>query len=603
MKRWLGIVGLVGLMGLYSLPSFAKADYSLVLIGGGLKFCTSLTTRECQTPLKVTPDDHVDYTYQITAARLAELRQSHWLPQRQLQKLRLLNAMEQVAQQTSGVLTRRQLLSALRAVEIIEGQKKLSGMELLSSLMDDEYFMLLDILQLGNIDENLLSSNEHRKIKVAVKNSKSHFSQKVLREFIKQAQILSQGKTPNILLVTSATRDQFVSVDLYQQVLTALGAKVRWVPLDKALFAAVEANRFASKQDACDNIEHYRQTGLGVYGRARIFPSLHKQQVALCQNPEEIKTLLANAHGLFFSEGEGLRLTAQFSLGDPLSQAIKTEINQRIANASLVVAADQGAAMAMVGSRDLAQPQPMIVAGNSHQALLSGALETSESLQDCEKAQRCPKQYKDGQVLYHKQGLGLFPFGVVDTQFSELGRQGRLLTLLANTEATMGYGIDERTALLVGFNQDDNIPVRMEVIGENGVAIFDSTEVERDQGFGDAILSLRSHYLTDEDKLFFRNRKLIISFADWKYSSNSHSRPVIKSGAVFRSDNYRRTLAMLCGTGANSATMKHAVLGSGHTLYVTKSRTSISLAGKRNVAGDNFSYCSYRDYYLDISRL
>lgn len=385
-------------------------------------------------------------------------------------------------------------------------------------------------------------------------------------------------------------------MDLYQQIFSQLGAKVQWLPLDRATYAAIDAKKQSPDSEVCQQIESFRQQELGLYARDRIFPKLHKQQVAYCQAPHQMLETLTEANGIFFVSGSPARLKHNLVNQFTSSNAVLQQLQQRLLAANIVVGADEGAAMALVSEQ-------MLIAGTSHQALLSGVAQSAVPLNDCEKAQRCPKGYQEGEVVYQQGGLGLFPFGVIDTQFSELGRQGRLAKLLGETNGRMGYGIDERTALLVGIDQDKDIPVRMEVLGENGVAILDASEVEMDQDFGKSLLSIRSHYLTDEDKLFYRNGKLIISFADWKYSSNNSSTPVIKSGGVFSRDNYRRTLTMLCSTGANSASMKHVVLGKGHSIYVTKSRTSISLAGQRNVVGTNYNYCSYRDYYIDISPL
>lgn len=579
-----------------------KADYSLMLIGGGLEFCTSQSIRECTKPLKLSSEDHVDYAYFIDESRIAELQRTIWSPARIIEKNQLIEAVKQAHSRTKGVLTRRQLLTALRDAEITDKGKKLRGSDLLQSLQDVEFHTMLDILQMGNIEHNILSTDEHRKIKVDIKNSKSHFSLKVLREFVRQSKTLTSSKRPKIVIVTAANRDQFEPVDLYTQLFEELGADVTWLPADLALFAAIEANNQNQDAEACDKLEDYRQSLLQQYARQRIFPKLTEYQRDICKKPERLNEMLAEAQGIYFVEGDAFHLKNAFINDYPMAKSILNEIQQRMLKAELVVAADQESAMAFAGGQSSISKPVMMLDGDSHKALLYGAFQTKTPLKQCDKIKNCPRKFKDGQATYIADGgLGLFPFGVVDTRFSERGRQGRLIQLISQSKSIMGYGIDERTALMIGIDDSREIPLRMEVIGENGVSIFDLSEVEKDKGFENSILSVRSHYLTDEDKLFFRNNKVIISFADWKYSGNSRSRPVIKSGSAFKNDNYRRTVNMLCATGADSATMKHSVLGTGHTLYVTKSRTSISLAGKKNVAGKDYSFCSYRDYYLDIN--
>lgn len=604
MKRLTGnIVGLTLMLFILASPiANGKADYSLMLIGGGLEFCTSQSIRECTKPLKLSSEHHVDYAYFIDESRIAQLQKTIWSPARIIEKNQLVEAVKQAHSRTKGVLTRRQLLTALRDAEIPVKDKKMRGSDLLQSLQDVEFHTMLDILQMGNIEHNLLSTNEHRKIKVDIKNSKSHFSLKVLRAFVHQSKTLTSKKRPNIVIVTAANRDQFEPVDLYTQLFDELGANVTWLPADLALFAAIEANSNNKEAEACDKLDDYRQSLLQLYARQRIFPTLTEYQRDICKNPERLSDMLANAQGVYFVEGDAFHLKNTFINDYPMARKIINDIQQRMLKAELVVAADQEAAMAFSGGQSSVSKPAMMLDGDSHNALLYGAFQTTSPLKQCEKIKNCPRKYKEGQTTYLADGgLGLFPFGVVDTRFSERGRQGRLIQLVAQSKSVMGYGIDERTALMIGIDDSRDIPLRMEVIGENGVSIFDLSEVEQDKGFENSILSVRSHYLTDEDKLFFRNNKIIISFADWKYSGNSRSRPVIKSGSAFKNDNYRRTINILCATGADSATMKHSVLGTGHTLYVTKSRTSISLAGKKNVAGNDYSFCSYRDYYLDIN--
>ncbi|MDC2889353.1 hypothetical protein [Psychrosphaera algicola] len=176
--------------------------------------------------------------------------------------------------------------------------------------------------------------------------------------------------------------------------------------------------------------------------------------------------------------------------------------------AELVVAADQESAMAFAGGQSSISKPVMMLDGDSHKALLYGAFQTKTPLKQCDKIKNCPRKFKDGQATYIADGgLGLFPFGVVDTRFSERGRQGRLIQLISQSKSIMGYGIDERTALMIGIDDSREIPLRMEVIGENGVSIFDLSEVEKDKGFENSILSVRSHYLTDEDKLFLETTK------------------------------------------------------------------------------------------------
>jgi cyanophycinase len=66
------------------------------------------------------------------------------------------------------------------------------------------------------------------------------------------------------------------------------------------------------------------------------------------------------------------------------------------------------------------------------------------------------------------EGLGFFPFGVVDQHFIQRGRIGRLLVAMAASGTRYGFGVDENTALLTEGTQ-------LRVVGEKGVIVLDAS--------------------------------------------------------------------------------------------------------------------------------
>ncbi len=75
-------------------------------------------------------------------------------------------------------------------------------------------------------------------------------------------------------------------------------------------------------------------------------------------------------------------------------------------------------------------------------------------------------------------GFHLFPYGLLDTHFSERDRSARMRDLLRESDQDRFFGIDEKTALVVhNTGQPDAM---MEVRGEGNVIIFDSRYAERD---------------------------------------------------------------------------------------------------------------------------
>lgn len=77
-----------------------------------------------------------------------------------------------------------------------------------------------------------------------------------------------------------------------------------------------------------------------------------------------------------------------------------------------------------------------------------------------------PEKLAPGSVeLTH--GLGLFSSAIVDQHFVVRRRNNRLLSAVLANPGEMGFGIDERTALIV-------LPERFEVVGEGPVVVFDA---------------------------------------------------------------------------------------------------------------------------------
>jgi cyanophycinase len=71
-------------------------------------------------------------------------------------------------------------------------------------------------------------------------------------------------------------------------------------------------------------------------------------------------------------------------------------------------------------------------------------------------------------------GLGLLTGVVIDQHFSERGRFGRLLAVVANSPSLVGIGLDEDTAAVVHADRT------LEVIGRGAVTVVDGSHVVTD---------------------------------------------------------------------------------------------------------------------------
>ncbi|MFT7167811.1 MAG: cyanophycinase [Paracoccaceae bacterium] len=151
---------------------------------------------------------------------------------------------------------------------------------------------------------------------------------------------------------------------------------------------------------------------------------------------------IEEATGAWFTGGVQSRILAVFrpdGVDSPAYQAM-VELLER---GGMIGGSSAGAAMMC---------DPMIAWGNSREALLCGVHGDTED-----------------QALGIEQGMGFFPFGLVDQHFLRRGRIGRLVVALEHTGQTLGFGIAENSALAV-----DLAKARGRVLGTRAVVVVNS---------------------------------------------------------------------------------------------------------------------------------
>jgi cyanophycinase len=170
---------------------------------------------------------------------------------------------------------------------------------------------------------------------------------------------------------------------------------------------------------------------------------------------------------IYFTGGDQLRITSQMS-DTPVYRCM-----QEIYDAGGVIAGTSAGAAAM--------PETMLVSGEGDM--------TPRSIHDLGMA----------------PGLGLIADMVIDTHFSERGRIGRLLGVVAQNPRNLGVGIDEATAIVVKGGRE------FEVLGAGGVYVLDATRLtysslsERSRG----VMSIHNvvlHLLSEGDHFDLANR-------------------------------------------------------------------------------------------------
>lgn len=137
------------------------------------------------------------------------------------------------------------------------------------------------------------------------------------------------------------------------------------------------------------------------------------------------------ATGIFFTGGNQARIL-ELVKDTELDEAL----HKRFAEGAVIAGTSAGAAM---------MPDMMILEGES---------ETNPRME----------------VVSMDRGMGFLPNVVIDQHFAQRGRLGRLLSALAQQPASLGFGIDENTAIAI--NGKD-----LEVIGEGAVTIVDVANI------------------------------------------------------------------------------------------------------------------------------
>jgi cyanophycinase len=140
---------------------------------------------------------------------------------------------------------------------------------------------------------------------------------------------------------------------------------------------------------------------------------------------------IAQATGIFFTGGNQARITE--CLKDTQLEAM---LHKRFSEGAVIAGTSAGAAI---------MPDKMIVEGES---------ETNPRME----------------VVSMDRGMGFLPNVIIDQHFAQRGRLGRLLSALAQEPASLGFGIDENTAIVVNGKE-------VEVIGVGAVTIVDESTV------------------------------------------------------------------------------------------------------------------------------
>ncbi len=582
-------------------------DYSMVLIGGGLNICSSVNTRSCSDADTFTSAAKSADAFQLLANHLTNMAdREFWGDERVIEQQQTLALLEFIRSRVSGEqISERELLRLWRSAEIEIDGIWVSGRVNYNALTDRERNFVLDQLQvMASRDTDAKRNNKVRQKEYAnLMNTKDEFSKEIFRKTVELAQqVAGPQRKPRVLVITASDRDPFAAVDLYTNVFEEAGAQVSWLPLNAAYQAAQQQS--INGKASCDQLPHYLAAYHGTYQRGRVYPDLMQQLETFCKaGSDSAIEQIRRADAVFISGGDQSLALQAFRQQDGTATPELQQIESMLSAGQLIVAGTSAGTAVMSGGSYHGRKTPMITNGDSYSAMQFGAFDLPAPLPGCDKDQSCSNGLAENHLTFSSQGgLGLFPWGVLDTQFSERGRQGRLIRLLNDTQSRFGFGIDENTALLVAIGQQDNAPeVTMEVLGAAGVYIVDNEKTQSaGEGASSSITQVSTHYLTREDKLEIKGGILRTRFAEWKFAPNNNQAPMLSSGEMFERDNYKQLAHLLCLTQSRQADGKAVRVGLGHTITLYKDLQSYTRQGVFRQQDTDVQYCSYRNVMLNI---
>ncbi len=551
-------------------------EFQTILIGGGLNVCSSVQPENCLTPLSTNETHHTQHSYILSAENIKTLT-ALYKADAALHNLEMdifISNLNKYPLQKTMSYPEKELARVFRNTGVGES----------TDLKDIQWQMILDVLQDTVINRRFLQKDQYKNAKVDVFNSKNVFVAKAFRQFIDSVD------GDNILIVTAANRDAFEDVYWLIKTFEQFDVDAKWLPLDAALNAVWKEsglNDDETLKQACSNLNSVRHKVSKRYFRDRIYGDLSEQLLDVCNSPEDVVELIDDANGIYFHDGDPEVLLNSFMFSDIEANPAWLTIMKRHQQNKLTLAFNGGSIRAISGKEGR---NAFVVKGRSEDVLMSGYQILSD-------VSNIGSVHIQNSPILSLAGLDLFSGISFDNSFGDLSNQGRLLSLLAMIRVPYGIGIDERTVLSIAKKKDT---LTFSVSGEAGVTFLDNTAGKAIALSPAKFDHLQMNYLTQDDVAELKENKLIFDFANWKYSSNRFSQPVVQSGSVFRPEGFSKTMYMLCTTGAKKAVLKHIELGKGHIMTVEKLPHSASVSGSRNVNGENYGYCSYRGYNISI---
>ncbi len=213
----------------------------MILAGGAMKICTSLSLDACKDGKKGFSDARKIPRYQIKDNNISVLlNPGFWNSRVGAPAITDLHAMLVTAKQKA----RGDIHSASALDEILEkicvGNAKTinctrsDAIAVWKRLLDEEKFLILSAFEIPEF-----KNGKRIRETASLNDSKNPHGVTILKTFVDAAAKRSPGKRPRILFVTASSADPYDAVDFYLSAMQQTGAEtVRW-PIYQAIYAVI----------------------------------------------------------------------------------------------------------------------------------------------------------------------------------------------------------------------------------------------------------------------------------------------------------------------------------------------------------------------------